>query len=92
MIEYFMTHRTTDLDIRDDERKSMDKNNIDPKNPNSAPLPRSMAAAAAVAELREEIKMGNEDKLRTPLGDLNPTEFYAEGLDATSVVLVLLAS
>ncbi len=96
MNEWTMTQSTTGLDISDDESKSMNKKspsdkgkeNIDPNDLNSAPVTRSMAAAVAAAELREEIKMGDEGDLRTPLGDLNPTEFYAEGLDATSVVLV----
>ncbi|KAJ9617035.1 hypothetical protein H2200_000756 [Cladophialophora chaetospira] len=96
MNEWTMTQSATGLDISDDESKSQHKKpssdrgkeNVDPNDLHSAPVTRSMAAAAAAAELREEIKMDEKDQLRTPLGDLNPAEFYAEGLDATSVVLV----
>jgi hypothetical protein len=95
MNEWAMTQSATGLDISDDESKILHKNsssadkgkeNIDPNELPSAPVTRSRAAAAAVAE--KEVKMNEEDEARTPLGDLNPAKFYPEGLDATSVVLV----
>ncbi|ETI24346.1 hypothetical protein G647_03715 [Cladophialophora carrionii CBS 160.54] len=95
MNEWTMTQSTTGLDISDDESKSLHKNsssadkgkeNIDPNELPTAPVTRSRAAAAAVTE--KEIKMNEDDQARTPLGDLNPAQFFPEGLDATSVVLV----
>ncbi|KIX94052.1 uncharacterized protein Z520_10078 [Fonsecaea multimorphosa CBS 102226] len=99
MNEWTMTQSATGLDISDDESKSQHKKssadrgkeNIDP-NEVTAPMTRSMTAAAnAVAATEKakekEVKM-NDDEARSPLADLNPAEFYAEGLDATSVVLV----
>ena len=97
MNEWTMTQSATGLDISDDESKSFykksssldrGKENVDP-NDTDAPMTRSMAAAAAFAQAREkEIKMDEKEEARSPLGDLNPTKFYAEGLDVTSVVLV----
>ncbi|KIW68308.1 hypothetical protein, variant [Phialophora macrospora] len=95
MNEWTMTQSATGLDISDDESKTLHKNssladkgkeNIDPNEVPSAPVTRSRAAAAAVAE--KEVKMNEDGAARTPLGDLNPAKFYPEGLDATSVVLV----
>ncbi|KIW29300.1 hypothetical protein, variant [Cladophialophora immunda] len=100
MNEWTMTQSATGLDISDDESKSLHKKsssadrgkeNIDP-NEVTAPVTRSMTAAANAAAATEkakgkEVKM-NDDGARSPLADLNPAEFYAEGLDATSVVLV----
>lgn len=89
MNEWTISQSATCLDISDDESKSKDRNdrgkeNIDP-NEVSAPLTRSMAAAkAASQELKKDIMV--ED--RSPLGDLNPTNYFPEGLNATSVVLV----
>ena len=90
MNEWTISQSAISLDICDDESKSKErsdrgKENIDP-NEVSAPLTRSMAAAkAASQDLRKDFMT---DDVRSPLGDLNPAEYYAEGLDATSVVLV----
>lgn len=98
MNEWTMTQSAYGLDISDDESKSTErldrgKENVDP-NEISAPVTRSMAAAAA-SNTKPTFKISrkgkddmSDDEPRTPLGDLNPSEFYAEGLDATSVVLV----
>lgn len=94
MNEWSMTQSATGLDISDDESKAVSKSdkldrgkeNVDP-NEQSTPVTRSMAAAAA-ARKEKDINIMTDDEPRTPLGDLNPTDFYAEGLDATSVVLV----
>ena len=96
MNEWTMTQSATVLDISDDESKSMTKRsssdrgkeNIDPNEMLSAPVTRAMAAAAAAAAQEQEIEMEGKDESRIPLGDLNPASYYAEGLDATSVVLV----
>ena len=90
-----MTQSATGLGISDDESKSVHrksssdrgKENIDP-NEVTAPMTRSMAAAAATAQDQKEVKMTEKEDFRSPLGDLNPAEYYAEGFDATSVVLV----
>ncbi|KIV92314.1 hypothetical protein PV10_06766 [Exophiala mesophila] len=98
MNEWTMTESAYSLDISDDEKKGKEgldrgKENVDP-NESSAPVTRSMAAAAAagtnsLAKSRAS-KRSPDDMVddRIPLGDLNPTEYYGEGLDATSVVLV----
>lgn len=108
MDEWTMMQDAGGLDISDDESKksinsvisSMSsaadrgKENVDPNEPAtiSAPVTRSMAAAAAKAQAQEKdvnaMKTDIDDEPRSPLADLNPAEFYAEGLDATSVVLV----
>ncbi|OAP64717.1 hypothetical protein AYL99_00689 [Fonsecaea erecta] len=97
MNEWTMTQSATGLDISDDESKSLHKKsssadrgkeNIDP-NEVTAPVTRSMAAAATQKAKEKEVRMNdNDEAARSPLADLNPAEFYAEGLDATSVVLV----
>ncbi len=100
MNEWTMTQSATGLDISDDESKSLSrktsdrgKENVDPNETAlSVPVTRSMAAAAAAATQAKEkdinsMKMDEEED-RTPLADLNPPGYYAEGLDATSVVLV----
>ena len=90
MNEWTISQSATSLDISDDEGKSKEhsdrgKENIDPLEP-SAPVTRSMAAAkVATQELKKDIVV---DDARSPLGDLDPVHYYAEGLDATSVVLV----
>lgn len=99
MNEWTMTQSATGLDISDDEGKSTSKSpdrldrgkeNIDPDQP-SVTMTRSMAATAAAAAAAKKEQNANamlEDEARTPLGDLNPAEFYTEGLNAASVVLV----
>ncbi|EXJ93582.1 hypothetical protein A1O1_01974 [Capronia coronata CBS 617.96] len=98
MNEWTMMQSTTVLDISDGESKAAKsfserldkgKENVDPNEP-SAPMTRSMAAAAvakAVSRKDKDVNAMTDDE-RRPLADLNPSEFYAEGLDATSVVLV----
>jgi hypothetical protein len=89
MNDWTISQSAASLDVSDDESKSRElddrgKENIDP-NEISVPMTRSMAAAkAASEELKKDLMVDD----RKPLGDLNPAAFYAEGLDATSVVLV----
>ncbi len=99
MNEWTMTQSAIILDISDDEGKAKGKGdgldrgkeNVDPNEP-SVPVTRSMAAAAAAkaeaSKMEKDLNSMIDDEARTPLGDLNPTEFYAEGLNATSVILV----
>lgn len=91
MNDWTMSQSATNLlDISDDEGKSgkshddRGKENIDP-NEVSTPVTRSMAAVHAA---REELKKDIMTDERTPLAEMNPAKYYAEGLDATSVVLV----
>ncbi|KAL2424340.1 hypothetical protein ABEF95_008966 [Exophiala dermatitidis] len=95
MNEWTMTQSATGLDISDDESKSKaaksldrGKENVDPNELPSAPMTRSMAAAAAVAAATDSLITDDSQDERKPLADLNPAKYYAEGLDATSVVLV----
>jgi hypothetical protein len=88
MNEWTLSQSASFLDVSDDESKGKEqldrgKENVDP-NEIAAPLTRSMAATKAAADLKKDIMADD----RIPLGDLNPSQFYAEGLDATSVVLV----
>lgn len=102
MCEWTMTQSSAALDISDDEskRKSIHgqteqtdrgKENIDPNEASISSAPVTRAAAAAPARLveaeNEKDKMNTEEP-RTPLGDLKTADYYGEGLDATSVVLV----
>ena len=95
MSEWTMTQSATILDISDDESKAKEANdrgkeNIDP-NELSMPVTRSMAkAAAATTTAAPSISRKDKmtDEVRSPLSDLNPADYFAEGLDATSVVLV----
>jgi len=91
MNEWTMTQSATILDISDDESKMNEKadrgkENVDP-NEVSMSVTRSMATARSVVTKasRKDIMT---DEARSPLGDLNPADYFAEGLDATSVVLV----
>ncbi|RMZ79666.1 hypothetical protein DV738_g3235, partial [Chaetothyriales sp. CBS 135597] len=91
MEEWTLSTSASFLDVSDDESKEKEqtdrgKENIDP-NQVSAPVTRAMAAAAAKAaadELKKDLMTDDRD----PLSDLNPVDYYAPGLDATSVVLV----
>lgn len=99
MSEWTMTQSSAALDISDDESKSKPvdscekhdkgKENVDPNEMlvNSAPVTRAAAAAAAARAEQEENAMKTEEP-RSPLGDLNAADYYGEGLNAASVVLV----
>jgi hypothetical protein len=88
--EWDMTQNAISLEISDDEGKTKaedrGKENVDPDEVN-APITRSMAASLPKAQ-RITRKDLMTDEPRTPLGDLNAADYYADGLDATSVVLV----
>ena len=90
MSEWTMTQSATILDISDDESKAnakaeRGKENIDP-NEVSIPITRLMAAAKAAAPVAPQDVAPEE--ARSALNDLNPANYYAEGLDASSVLLV----
>lgn len=93
MNEWTMTQSANILDISDDESKAREesdkgKENIDPNEIYTAPTTRSTINSRDVAVPKTSRKDAMLDEPRSPLGDLNPSEFYGEGLDATSVVLV----
>ena len=92
MSEWTMTQSAIILDISDSEetkacaKTDRGKENVDP-NEISVPVTRSMAAAKA-AEPSVAQKETMSDGARSPLSDLNPSDYFGEGLDAASVVLV----
>jgi hypothetical protein len=89
--EWTMTQSACTLDISDDERKTPTKDERGKENipPNeihfSTTNPPTASPSYQIAASRKDMMT---DEPRTPLGDLNPTEYYAEGCDATSVTLV----
>lgn len=88
--EWNMTQNAISLEISDEEGRAKaedrGKENVDP-NELPAPVTRSMTASIAKAP-RVTRKDMMTDEPRTPLGDLNAADYYAEGLDAKSVVLI----
>jgi hypothetical protein len=89
--EWTMTQSACTLDISDDEsktatREERGKENIPPNELGTMAL----AAPITIAPIQPATSRKDmmPDEPRTPLGDLNPSEYYAEGCDATSVVLV----
>jgi hypothetical protein len=91
--DWTMTQSARTLDISDDESKTATreergkgKENIPPNELGTA-APAAPITVVSVQPATSRKDMMTEEP-RTPLGDLNPSEYYAEGLDATSVVLV----
>jgi hypothetical protein len=87
-----MTQSTTILDISDDESKAQDradrgKENI-PPNDNAVLQSGATTHSSTSATVPSSRKDMMTDEPRTPLGDLNAADYYPEGLDASSVVLV----
>ena len=76
-----MEHSTCTLDISDDEARPSSKGDKENKE-NEPPVNYQTQIAA-----HQSPDMMTE-KVRTPLGDLEVKEFYAEGCDATSAFLV----
>lgn len=80
-----MEHSTCVLDISDDEGKSQNANdgrgkeNIPPSD--SASI---QSGPIAIASSRKDMMT---DEPRTPLGELNPTDFCPDGLDSTSCIV-----
>jgi hypothetical protein len=93
-----MTQYTGTLDISDDESKTSatddrGKENIPPNElytpaagTTFSPLPAAIITTTQTVTASRKDLMTDEP--RTPLGDLNPSDYYADGHDATSVVLV----
>jgi hypothetical protein len=90
-----MTHFADTLEISDDESKSSisdgrGKENIPPNEiytpaATFSPIPAAIITTETATTSRKDLMT---DEPRTPLGDLNPSDYYAAGQDATSVVLV----
>lgn len=80
-----MVHTTTTLDISDDEI-SLSKGDKDNKE-NIPPIdgPAAVASATHVTATRRDVMT---DETRAPLGDLDAKDFYAEGCDASSCIMV----
>ena len=80
-----MVHTTTTLDISDDE-SSLSKGDKDNKE-NIPPIdgPAAVASATHVTATRRDVMT---DETRAPLGDLDAKDFYAEGCDASSCIIV----
>ena len=88
MNEWSMTQSANILEISDDESNAVEKVECEENKENVCPL--NDPAAPAVASSRRGVsrKDAMTDEPRTPLGDLEAKDYYGEGLDATSVVLV----
>ncbi|OQE35331.1 hypothetical protein PENCOP_c013G03993 [Penicillium coprophilum] len=85
-----MHHSTTVLDISDDEGKSdppctRGKENI-PPHELGIELPAARQSTAAIPPAAR--KASKMDEPRAPLGELNATEYYAEGCNAFSYTIV----
>ena len=88
-----MGHSTCTLDISDDESRvrakdERGKENIPPMDialSSTSASSETHSAAVAVPITRKDAMT---DEPRTPLGDLNPQDFFAEGCDATSFITV----
>ena len=78
-----MEHYACTLDISDDEGRAKAYRDIGKENVPPADCP---YAATAVRPVARRDMMTEE--VRTPLGDMNPAEFYATGCDKSSVVNV----
>lgn len=91
--EWTMTQSACTLDISDDEsktttREERGKENIPPNELHSTTSVAPLTVASATQMVGVSRKDMMTDEPRTPLGDLNPSIYYGQGLDATSVVLV----
>jgi hypothetical protein len=89
--EWTMTQSATILDISDDESKARDRADRGKENvpPSDVLVPSGTASQlSASSKVPSSRKDMMTDEPRTPLGDLNAADYYPEGLDASSVVLV----
>ena len=92
--EWTMTQSATILDISDDEGKAQDRADRGKENipPNDVPVVLATTTTTTQSSTLTKVPSSRKDmmtdELRTPLGDLNAADYYPEGLDASSVVLV----
>ncbi|KAL9615127.1 MAG: hypothetical protein Q9167_000445 [Letrouitia subvulpina] len=81
-----MNFTTNHLDISDDEGSRAAKNDRGKENvPPSDVVYSAAPAASAQPESRKDMMT---EEVRSPLGDLNPKDFYAADCDETSVIIV----
>lgn len=74
------------LDISDDESSRAAKNDRGKENvPPSDAIYTATAGASAQSDSRKDLMT---EEVRSPLGDLNPKDFYAADCDETSVIIV----
>ena len=85
-VSNMMVHDTTTLDISDDDSSSSKGGDKDNKE-NIPPIdgPAAVASVTHVAATRRDLMT---DETRAPLGDLDAKDFYAEGCDASSCIIV----
>ncbi|KAI2608798.1 uncharacterized protein GGS25DRAFT_291004 [Hypoxylon fragiforme] len=96
-----LQHSTCVLDISSDEEsesrrqreRAEGKENVPPADDVSQTSSRPRAAAAAAAAAARQAPLSDDEmvfeKERYPLGEMNVREYYSEGYDENSVVLVL---
>jgi hypothetical protein len=85
--EWTMTQSATILDISDDESKARDRADRGKENvpPSGVPVPSGTVSQLSASS---KVPSSRKDMMTDPLGDLNAADYYPEGLDASSVVLV----
>lgn len=85
LLTNMLGHSTTTLDISDDESSSSkgDKDNKENIPPIDGPA--AVVSASQVTATRRDLMT---DETREPLGDLDAKDFYAEGCDASSCIVV----
>ncbi|KKY23707.1 hypothetical protein UCRPC4_g02805 [Phaeomoniella chlamydospora] len=79
-----MGHSTCVLDISDDESKGK---SADDRGKENVP-PMDLLASITTAALPISRRDAMSDESRIPLGDLKPSDFYADGCDETSFITV----
>ena len=83
-----MNHSTCTLDISDDEGSSSKMNDEDNKE-NIPPHPGMNApVSAAIAAMHASRKHMMTDEPRSPLGELEASDYYAAGCDANSYITI----
>ena len=80
-----MEHSTGTLDISDDESSSLKGDKDNKENIPPVDGPAAVASATQVSATRRDMMT---DEIREPLGDLDAKDFYAEGCDASSCIVV----
>jgi hypothetical protein len=88
--EWTMTQSATVLDISDDESKAQASSDRGKENipPNDVIVPSGTSTSSTAAKIPGSRKDMMTDEPRTPLGHLNAADYYPDGLDASSVILV----
>lgn len=84
-VDIIIGHSANALDISDDESRVAAKNDRGKENipPSDGTLVAMSAVAISAPTTRKNMMT---EELRTPLGDLEASEFYAEGCDASSYI------